>query len=239
MVFTSDSATRRDRIEQALAELGKATGEDALRVLETLSFEAHGLRGAAATVELSGIAALAADLERAVANWNPGAPSTQDAVAGATLRLLGALQTFSAEAPRGRAPVVESAPAPEEGPIVLHIEDNASNLKLVERILERRPEIRLVEAHTGAEGLALAAELAPTLVLLDLRLPDLSGEEVLTELRADDATRAIPVVFVSAEARQTEMDRLLAAGANEFLVKPFDVGTFLDLVDRLLARARS
>jgi DNA-binding response OmpR family regulator len=98
--------------------------------------------------------------------------------------------------------------------------------------------VELVEARTAGEGLALAATLRPSLVVLDMRLPDLSGEEVLRRLRAGEATRDTAVVVVSAEARPTEADRVLAAGADEYLVKPIDVGAFLAVVDRMLARAR-
>jgi CheY-like chemotaxis protein len=129
-------------------------------------------------------------------------------------------------------------PREGDGPVVLHVEDNAFNLKLVERVLEQRPEIRLAETRTGAAGLALARDLVPSLILLDLRLPDIPGDSVLRLLREDVMTREIPVVMISAEARPVEADRLLAAGANEFLVKPIDIRTLLDVVDRILARAR-
>ena len=117
------------------------------------------------------------------------------------------------------------------GTIVLHIEDNASNRKLVELVVARRPGLRLVEAENGEPGLALARELTPSLVLLDLRLPGISGEDVLAALRADPATAGLRVVVVSAEARTSETTRLIELGADGYLVKPVDVERLLDVLD--------
>lgn len=117
------------------------------------------------------------------------------------------------------------------GTIVLHIEDNASNRKLVELVVARRPGLRLVEAENGETGLALARELTPSLVLLDLRLPGISGEDVLAALRADPATAGLRVVVVSAEARTSETTRLIELGADGYLVKPVDVERLLDVLD--------
>jgi DNA-binding response OmpR family regulator len=119
------------------------------------------------------------------------------------------------------------------GTIVLHIEDNASNRKLVELVVARRPRLRLVEAEDGETGLALARELKPDLVLLDLRLPGISGEDVLEALRADSATAGLRVVVVSAEARTSETARLIELGADGYLVKPVDVERLLDLLDSI------
>jgi DNA-binding response OmpR family regulator len=117
------------------------------------------------------------------------------------------------------------------GTIVLHIEDNASNRKLVELVVARRPGLRLVEAGDGETGLALARELTPGLVLLDLRLPGISGEDVLAALRADPVTAGLRVVVVSAEARTSETTRLIELGADGYLVKPVDVERLLDVLD--------
>lgn len=114
---------------------------------------------------------------------------------------------------------------------MLHIEDNESNRKLVELVASRRPGLRLVEAEDGETGLALARELVPDLVLLDLRLPGISGEDVLEALRADAATAGLRVVVVSAEARTSETTRLIELGADSYLVKPVDVEKLLDVLD--------
>jgi CheY-like chemotaxis protein len=116
---------------------------------------------------------------------------------------------------------------------VLYVEDNVSNVRLVEHVLARRPEVRLLVAMAGGVGVELAKEHQPDLVLLDMNLPDLSGEVVLQRLRAEPRTRGIPVVIISADATPGQVERLLAAGAADYLTKPFDVAHLLGLVDGL------
>jgi protein-histidine pros-kinase len=113
---------------------------------------------------------------------------------------------------------------------VVYVEDNASNLKLVEGALSRMPDVRLIPAMRGKLGLDLIREHRPDLVLLDLHLPDLSGAEVLEKLQADPATRDVPVVVVSADATLSQKKRLFAAGASDYLTKPLDVRRLLELV---------
>lgn len=120
---------------------------------------------------------------------------------------------------------------------ILYVEDNLSNLKLIEHILVRRPELRLISAMQGRLGLELAREHRPDLILLDLHLPDIDGYEALRHLRQDPGTRRIPVVMISADATSGQMKRLLAAGADEYLTKPLDVKRFLEVVEGMLARA--
>jgi len=120
--------------------------------------------------------------------------------------------------------------------VVLHIEDNASNRKLVQLVIARRPRLELVEAFDGERGLELARALLPALVLLDLRLPGISGEEVLAALQADPATAGLRVVVISAEARPGETSRLIDAGAERYLVKPVDVEELLSVLDSVAAR---
>lgn len=116
---------------------------------------------------------------------------------------------------------------------MLHIEDNPSNRKLVELVVSRRPGLRLVEALDGETGLELARSLAPALVLLDLRLPGISGEEVIERLRADPATAGLRIVVISAEARPGETTRLIEAGADDYLVKPVEVRDLLEVLDSI------
>jgi signal transduction histidine kinase/CheY-like chemotaxis protein len=120
---------------------------------------------------------------------------------------------------------------------VLHIEDNQSNIQLVERILVQRPGVRLIPAVLGHLGLDLARDYRPTLILLDLNLPDMSGEEVLHGLQQDPRTANIPVVVVSADATPRQIRRLLTAGATAYLTKPIDVSELLRLIDRAVQRA--
>lgn len=117
---------------------------------------------------------------------------------------------------------------------VLYIEDNALNCRLVARILSQRPAINLIFATLGAEGLEIAREWQPHLILLDLNLPDMHGSDVLRSLREDSRTDNIPVVVISADATGTQIDRLLAAGARNYLTKPIDIARLLNTVDCIL-----
>jgi CheY-like chemotaxis protein len=119
---------------------------------------------------------------------------------------------------------------------VLHIEDNASNRKLVELVVSRLPSLELVEALDGETGLELARSLRPDLILLDLRLPGISGEEVLAELRDDPTTAGLRVVVISAEARPGETSRVLEGGAERYLVKPVDVEELLAVLESVEAQ---
>jgi PAS domain S-box-containing protein len=123
---------------------------------------------------------------------------------------------------------------PAQGGTVLHIEDNLSNLKLVERILAHHASMRVVATMQGRLGIQLAREHRPRLVLLDLHLPDIGGDEVLRQLRDDPATAKIPVVIVSADATRGEMQRLLAAGAAGYVTKPIDVRQLLRVLQDVL-----
>jgi signal transduction histidine kinase/ActR/RegA family two-component response regulator len=114
---------------------------------------------------------------------------------------------------------------------ILHIEDNISNVKLIEQILVQRPSVTLIPTMQGRIGLELAREHLPMLILLDLNLPDMQGEEVLTRLRDDPRTASIPVVIISADASQRQVQRLLATGAHAYLTKPIDVRELLHFID--------
>jgi len=120
---------------------------------------------------------------------------------------------------------------------VLHIEDNLSNVKLIEQVLAQRPNIELLAAMQASVGLELAREHRPMLILLDLNLPDMAGDRVLTLLREDARTARIPVVIVSADATQRQIQRVLAAGATAYLTKPIDVRELLRLIDEASAAA--
>jgi signal transduction histidine kinase/ActR/RegA family two-component response regulator len=119
---------------------------------------------------------------------------------------------------------------------LLYIEDNLSNLRLVERLLESRPDVELIAAMQGRLGLELTRQHLPAAVLLDLHLPDVDGSEVLRYLREDPTTSSIPVIIVSADATPGQVRRLLAAGAYAYLTKPLDVRELLGLLDEILER---
>ena len=117
---------------------------------------------------------------------------------------------------------------------ILYVEDMLETLMLVEHVLRQRPSTALVPAMLGGVALDLAAEYRPDLILLDLNLPDLSGEELLARFRSDPATSATPIVIISADAAQERIDGLIAAGAAAYLTKPISVQGFLRTIDGLL-----
>lgn len=155
----------------------------------------------------------------------------------------GAGSTFSLELPRGedRQPK-EAEPSgsriEDAGTVrtVLYIEDQVANQRLIERILQRRPDVTLLSAMQGSLGIEIARRHRPDLILLDLNLPDISGEEVLLQLHAESHLRTVPVVFISADASERVRKRILGMGAREFLTKPIDISLFLRTVDACLER---
>jgi signal transduction histidine kinase/CheY-like chemotaxis protein len=159
--------------------------------------------------------------------------------------VVGQGSTFWVEFPRAECPVTGVAPSaiqpdkalPTRGAI-LYIEDNLPNLRLVERLLTHRPNVKLFSAMHASLGLELAREHRPSLILLDLQLPDIPGAEVLERLQRDPATCHIPVVVISADATPGQISRLRAAGAREFLTKPLDVQRFFKLLDDILSNGR-
>ena len=114
---------------------------------------------------------------------------------------------------------------------ILYIEDNLSNLALIEQMLAERPGTALLTSMQGKVGLDLARQHTPDLILLDLHLPDLPGWDVLSQLKADSTTRHIPVVVISADATKRQMNRLMSAGAAHYLTKPLDVNKFFQVLD--------
>jgi PAS domain S-box-containing protein len=117
---------------------------------------------------------------------------------------------------------------------VLYIEDNLANLHLVEQIFARVGHIEIMAAVQGRLGLELARTHRPDLILLDLHLPDMGGQDVAKALRADDATREIPIVVLSADAYSSQRRRLLALGVDAYITKPFDVNEMIALIAQLV-----
>jgi CheY-like chemotaxis protein/anti-sigma regulatory factor (Ser/Thr protein kinase) len=117
---------------------------------------------------------------------------------------------------------------------ILYIEDNPTNATLMARVVALRPGCVLLVAPDGAAGLAAARREAPDLVLLDLHLPDMHGEEVLRELRTVPACADVPVVVVTADASPGARERMLGLGSNGFLTKPIDLDDVLGWIDGVL-----
>ena len=117
--------------------------------------------------------------------------------------------------------------------VVLYIDDNQDNILVVQRLFKRRcPDVQLHTAMTGRDGMRAAINDPPALILLDNRLPGTSGEQILRQLAAVPDTAAIPVVILSGDANPATIDELLAAGATDFLAKPFDIHELLAIVGR-------
>ncbi len=144
---------------------------------------------------------------------------------------------FARATESGDEPAAESRAAARVATrTVLYVEDNLASLELVERTLRHRPALRVIPLMQGGLALDLAMQHHPDLVLLDLHLPDIDGDEVLRRLKADERTRDIPVIMLSADADERNAPRFRAAGAGAFLTKPIKVRDLLDAIDEALAR---
>jgi PAS domain S-box-containing protein len=137
--------------------------------------------------------------------------------------------------------LVESSNGDAPSATLLYIEDNVGNVRLIERLLSHRPNVRLLSSLQGSLGVELAQVHRPDLILLDVHLPDLPGFEVFEKLRRDERTSSIPVIMLSADASQEQIRRFTDAGAKDYLTKPLDLEYFLTLLDsylREIAHAR-
>jgi PAS domain S-box-containing protein len=132
-------------------------------------------------------------------------------------------------------PDVRTPERPSRRCTMLYIEDNHSNVRLLQRILQRRPGWELLHTDRGREGIELADTRDPTLVLLDLHLPDVNGIELVARLRNRPGGGTRPVVVASADASPGQVSRLVAAGADAYITKPLNVGDVLALLDRCAA----
>ena len=119
------------------------------------------------------------------------------------------------------------------GEWVLVVEDNETNMKLFRDVL-LATGYRTLEATSGGQAVELAAEHAPALVLMDIRLPDIDGAEALSRLRADERTASIPVLALTAQAMRGDRERFLAAGFDGYIVKPIDPAGFVAQVEKYL-----
>ncbi len=149
-----------------------------------------------------------------------------------------AIPSAQAEEPSGSSPRLLEIPKTQTGGhrSVLYIEDNPANLRLIRDIAAFRPEIKLITALRGRLGLDLARRNLPDLILLDLELPDISGLEILTELKAQPRTRQIPVVMLTADATRDQAETLKAAGCDGYLAKPLDSAKLLEALNGTLVK---
>ena len=120
--------------------------------------------------------------------------------------------------------------------LILIVEDNEKNLKLVRDVLQYKG-YQTIEAGTGEDGVRLAKARIPDLVLMDIQLPGMDGITALGQLRADPATRAIPVIAVTASAMTHDRQKIMAAGFDAYQAKPINVKEFVEAVRQMLDRA--
>jgi signal transduction histidine kinase/ActR/RegA family two-component response regulator len=180
----------------------------------------------------------------------PLARALTDAMRGqlTVVSVLGQGAAFTVSLPR--APDLVHVPAPGLAPAslaagphapagasisVLYIEDNPANVEVVTRFLRGRPNTRLRSETSGRAGIERAVRDTPDIILLDLHLPDLHGDQVLSELKAEPATAAIPVVVLSADASHGVIRRLLANGALAYPTKPIELAELGELLDTFAA----
>jgi signal transduction histidine kinase len=232
IVTISTEAMPEGRLRLRVADTGEGIAPDKLARLFT-PFDRLGAEASA--VEGTGLGlALSKSLVEAM---------------GGTLRVQsqqGVGSTFSIELAMVPAPsVAHVGPAVVEAPVsdgaprarkILYIEDNLSNLALVEGILSRRVGTTVLSAMQGRVGIALARDHQPDLILLDRHLPDISGDEVFRLLRDDPLTRKIPVIVLSADALPSRM-RLFQDAGVPYLTKPLDVRGLLAAVDDSLRKS--
>jgi len=157
--------------------------------------------------------------------------------------------TFWIELPRTESPTkllaaqksavpVSGKKGSEQQHTILYIEDNLSNLLLIEELLADQPQYKLITAMQGQIGLDLARQHLPDVILLDLHLPDLPGGEVLSRLQETEATRDIPVVVLSADATSHQIARLKKAGARAYLTKPLSIPDFFSVLEDTIGASR-
>jgi PAS domain S-box-containing protein len=154
------------------------------------------------------------------------------------------IELIGAEPPQLDSAKIESAThcqirAEHSAPLrtVLYVEDNPANVTLVEMIIARRPDLRLLTAGSGDLGVELARAHLPDAILMDINLPGISGVKALSVLRRDSATAQIPVIAVTANAGQRDIEKGLEAGFLRYLTKPIKVNELMITLDLALARA--
>jgi len=120
---------------------------------------------------------------------------------------------------------------------MLYVEDNPANLKLVEQIIARHPEIRLLTATNGDRGIEIATASLPDVIVMDINLPGMSGFDALKLLRSQSATAHIPVIALSANAMARDIERGVQAGFFRYMTKPIKVNELMGALNEALESA--
>ena len=139
------------------------------------------------------------------------------------------------------APALQLAPAQDGARVrtLLYVEDNKANMELVAQLVARRPDMRLLRAEDGLQGIALARAQLPDVILMDINLPGISGLQALGLLREDPLTQHIPVLALSANAMPRDIERGIEAGFYRYLTKPIRITEFMLALDQSLALAQA
>ena len=140
------------------------------------------------------------------------------------------------------SPLVPAQPPTAPGAALrtlLYVEDNRANMELVKQLIARRPDMRLLSATDGMQGITLARIHLPKVILMDINLPGISGLQALKILREDPETRHIPVVAISANAMPRDIEKGLQAGFLRYLTKPIKVNEFMEVLDMALEAAQN
>jgi signal transduction histidine kinase/CheY-like chemotaxis protein len=167
--------------------------------------------------------------------WMGGAIGVESAVGKGSVFWIEMDLTPEPQIDTGVAPISTVAQMPvqadEQLRTLLYVEDNPANLQLVEQIVARRPDMRLLSARNGTLGIELARASRPDVILMDINLPGMSGIKAMQILHADTATAHIPVVALSANAIPRDIERGLQAGFFRYLTKPIKVNEFMDTLN--------
>jgi PAS domain S-box-containing protein len=224
-----------DRIEISVADNGRGMSSDQLERLfapfDRLGADGGGIDGTGLGLTLS--RGLAVAMGATIAAESEPEVGTTMRVRLQAAKEVGADTTTRRDAPAATTERTSGLST------IIYVEDNLSNLRLVERLIARLPEFRLIPATHGNLAIDLARQHHPDLILLDLHLPGVNGREVLDRLKRDPATAAIPVVVLSADPNRAHLERLGAAGAAGYVCKPIDAASLLEVVWRHTREAPS
>jgi signal transduction histidine kinase/CheY-like chemotaxis protein len=150
--------------------------------------------------------------------------------------------SYDTPAPAAEEPVAEEAEAVDDEQRtwkVLYIEDDAANARLMARLFQEEPRLELMTTMYGERGVAIARELQPDLILLDIHLPDIDGDEVIQILHTEWTTQKIPVIVVTADATDEQRSKMMGLGASDFLTKPLTLDALMSSVWDVLGKPRS
>jgi len=175
--------------------------------------------------------------------WMGGAIGVESAVGKGSVFWIEMDLTPEPQIETGVSPISTVAQMPvqadEQLRTLLYVEDNPANLMLVEDLIARRPDIRLLSARDGTDGIEIARASRPDVILMDINLPGISGLRALRILAEDPATAHIPVVALSANAMPRDIEKGLEAGFFRYLTKPIKVSEFMDTLDVALKFAKA